>query len=151
MSVGTLTLNRFEGQEIFNIAEAIIYRLPDDDSVDLNFDINCDSAQKVLPGNEASGIRPSAEFNATTASHTWDEFVGKRYEIPEGDTEEDLVASLYYHEHEPVDGITIEVKEKDGDRFRVVIKGNTCDPRYYDDSKPRTELVIDAWFHPASG
>lgn len=64
---------------------------------------------------------------------------------------EDYVTRIYYCEHQEMDDNLIEVLERDGKRFRVRITGTCADVNFYDGSKPRTSVTIDAWFTPKGG
>ena len=149
MSAGILTLNRFNGQEQFLISEASILHYEDDGKFLLSFEIATKGeAIKTLPDTKELRAQPNAEFNVQVNDFYWDNLVGKQFAIPKGYDEEtgDYLSLFYYCEHEATDDNLIEVVERSGDKFHVIITATCIDVNYYDDSKPRTKIEIDAWF-----
>ena len=151
MSFGTLTLDRFNGQEQFSVEEAVIYVLNGDGSTRLNFEAATGGPPlRTLPDTEVLKATPDVEVTVEAPGFAWDSLVGSRWEIPLGYDEEsdDYVTRIYYCEHEEMDDNLVEVLERDGERFHVVITGTCTDVNFYDGSKPRTKVTIDAWFTP---
>jgi hypothetical protein len=149
MKVGILTLNRFNGQEQFSISAAKIFQFEDDGFFELNFEIETDEKPiKTLPDTKDLDARPNAEFIIRVKDFAWNNLVGKCYTIPQGYDEEtgDYLTRFYYCEHEETDDNVIEIIERNNDKFHVIIKATCIDVNYYDNSKPRTKLEIDAWF-----
>jgi hypothetical protein len=71
-----------------------------------------------------------------------------RAEIPEG-YDEDLGESLtnfYYCEHEPSDNNIIEVLATEESRLLIRVTGEITDVNYYDGSKPKNKIFVEAWF-----
>ncbi len=149
-SLGTLTLERFNGREVFTISSATIYVLPEENGIDLNFEIETGIALETLPDTTAHTARPDAEFTVNVMQHSWTDFVGQQFEIPGGiDPENDDQATrLYYFEHEPTFDTVIHVLEQRAERYLVSIEGTCEDPNHYDVSKPRTHFQIEALFTP---
>jgi hypothetical protein len=151
MSVGTLTLDRFNGQEQFSVEEAVIYVLTDNGTTRLNFEVTTGGPPlNTLPDTEELRATPDAEFTVAAPGFSWDSLVGSHWEIPLGyDPEsDDYVTRIYYCEHEETDDNLIKVIEREGMSFRVRITGTCTDVNFYDGSKPRTKVTIDAWFTP---
>ena len=149
MSVGILTLNRFNGQEQFSISKAIIFQYKDENRLMLSFEIETNqSSVKTLPDTKEFPAQPSAEFNVSVTNFAWENLAGKSFVIPHGYDEEteEWLARFYYYEHQYIDQNEIKVIKHDGDKFHVIITGISNDINYYDGSKPRTEIEIDAWF-----
>lgn len=149
MKVGILTLNRFNGQEQFAVADAIISLYEKDGNLDLNFEIETDKKPlKTLPDTETLYAEPNAEFTVRVTDFDWNDLVGKRFVIPYGYDEKmgEYLTRFCYCEHEDTDDNVIEIIERGDDKYRVVIKATCTDVCYYDGSKPRTEIEIDAWF-----
>ena len=151
-SLGTLTLERFDGREVFTISSATIFLGPAEEGVHLSFDIETGIVLETLPDAEGYGREPNAEFNLNVAQHSWTEFVGQRFEIAGGIDPEtgDQATRLYYFEHEPTFDTVIHVLEQSAERYLVNIEGTCEDLNHYDGSKPRTRFRIEAWFTPHS-
>ena len=151
MSVGVLTFNRFNGQEQFTISEAVILLYDNDGFSTLSFEIETDEKPlKTLPDTESLRARPNAEFTVRVTDFSWENLVGKCFEIPQGydDETEEYLTCLYYCEHEATDNNVIKILGREADRFRVKIEATCIDVNYYDGSKPLTKVEIDAWFNP---
>ena len=150
MSVGVLILNRFNGQEKFAISEATISLHDGDGSSNLSFEIETEEKPlQTLPDTESLKARPNAEFIVKVADFSWENLVGKCFEIPRGydDATDEHLTFLYYCEHENMENNVIEVLERKDNRFRVKIEATCTDVNYYDGSKPPTKVEIDAWFN----
>ena len=149
-SAGTLTLERYDGREVFTISSATIYSGPAEHGFNLNFDIQTDIILETLPDADGYGGLPNAEFNVNVDQHSWTDFVGQRFEIPGGlDAETgDQATRLYYFEHEPTFDNVIHVLEQRGERYLVSIEGTCEDINWYAGGKPRTRFRIEAWFTP---
>ena len=124
-SLGTLTLERFNGREVFTISSATIYVFSNQDGTDLNFQIETGIALETLPDTSPHAAHPNAEFTVKVNQHSWKDFVGQRFEIPSGiDPEsDDQVTRLYYFEHEPTFDNVIHVLERSAERYLVSIIG----------------------------
>ena len=149
MNVGILTLNRFNGQEQFSISDATILKCQDDEKQMLSFEIETDENPiKTLPDTKELNAQPNAEFNVRVNDFDLDTLVGKRFAIPRGYDEEtgEYLTRFYYCEHEETDDNLIKIVEQNDAKFRVIITATCIDVNYYDGSKPRTNIEIDAWF-----
>jgi hypothetical protein len=58
----------------------------------------------------------------------------------------DRQTTFYYCDHADTDDNIIEIVAVDGDRIKLRLSGSTIDVNYYDDSKPRTVILVEAWF-----
>ena len=76
-SLGTLTLNRFNGREVFAVSSATIYVFRYERGVDLNFEIATSAALETCPDTAEVDAQPNAEFTVTVAEHSWTNFVGR--------------------------------------------------------------------------
>lgn len=149
MALGTLTLDRFNGQEVFEISSALINTFDSDTGVDLNFEIETEAVPlKTLPDTVELRAQPKAEFTVSVNAIDWNTFLGSSFKIPLGYDEgkDECVGSLYYAEHGDIDECVIKVLEQETDSYRVQIEGSCVDVNYYDESKPPTKITIDAWF-----
>jgi len=151
MKVGCLTLNRFNGQEQFNISKATILKFERDGEIELNFEIEtAPEPIKIPPDTKDLRARPNAEFTVAVTDFSPETLVGSSFTIPGGYSDEidDYPAIFYYCEHEVADETEIKIIERNGTDFHVAITATCVDVNYYDDSKPRTKIEIDAWFTP---
>ena len=149
MSIGILTLKRFNGQEQFSISDATILHYEDDGNFVLSFEIETNGkAIKTLPDTKVLNAQPNAEFKVRVKDFSWDCLVGTSFTIPKGYDDEtgDYLTLFYYCEHEETDDNLIEIIERGDEKFHVIITATCVDVNYYDGSKPRTKIEIDAWF-----
>lgn len=149
MTLGTLTLDRFNGLEQFSIVKATIFDWEKDGNIYLNFDIETgDKPLKSLPDTEEFHAQPNAEFTILFKELDWNKLVGCRFKIPSSYNEEieDYVTRLYYYEHDDVEDNLIEIIKQDGEKYFVKISGTCTDVNFYDGSKPDTKVLIEAWF-----
>ena len=149
MQIGVITLKRFNGEEQFPLSESIVYKKMDGDKISLVFEIDAIARPlKTLPDTKDFGAQPNAEFIVKTNNFSWDKLVGRIFTIPFGFNEKtnEYLTRFYYFEHSTTDDNVIEILEKRGDFIHVVIKGTCVDVNYYDGSKPRTVIEINAFF-----
>ena len=149
MAIGMLTLHRFNGDEAFEILVATALAMPDGDSIRLNLEIETDERPlKTLPDTQKYAAQPNAEVTIRVSRAALDSLVGRRFSVPRSWDEEagDHVSRFYYYEHEGIDDNVIEFIERKGDELHVRWTGTTIDVNFYDGSKPRTRVVVDAWF-----
>jgi hypothetical protein len=149
MSLGKLTLKRFNGIEEFEISEAEITAWKSEGSVALNLEIHTGKAIATVPDTKDSGILPNAEITIHLESLNPDQLVGQSFFIENGMDEEENEwnARFYYFEHENIDKNTITFISKSTNLFKIVWTGFTQDVNYYDGSKPDTEISIEANFN----
>jgi hypothetical protein len=149
MSVGRLILRRFNGTEEFEIQRASISAVRDEDGYRLWFKAETEGVcRKSLPDTIVLRGQPTAEAAVTVNSVEPQRLGGRRFAVPTGYDEAigDHVATFYYVEHEDLDENAIEILSQDGAVFHVYWIGTTVDVNYYDGSKPRTQIEIDAKF-----
>ena len=149
-TLGRLTLNRFNGREVFAVSSATIYMFSHERGVDLNFEIETSAALETCPDTAELSAQPNAEFTVRVAEHSWTNFVGRSFQIPSGDDpqSDDEVTRLYNFQHETTDDKLIDVLGQRAGRYLVRIQGICPDVNYYDGSRARTDFQIEAWFAP---
>jgi hypothetical protein len=150
MTVGKMTLHRFNGDEIYTVESATIehYKAADG-SFTVTFRAETGSTPiQTLSDTEELKAQPWAEWTLTLSKTPAIALrPGGKFSIPEGHSAEaGYVTNLYYCEHETMDENEIEVIERDGLRVRARITGMATDVNYYDGSKPRTKVVVEADF-----
>jgi hypothetical protein len=149
MSVGKFVLHRFNGDEEYSVDRATILAVHDEDGFRLWFEADTDGiCLKTLPDTIGLPGRPKAEVAVAIKQVEPQRLAGSKFSVPTAYDEDidDHVASIYYLEHEDLNDNEIEVISKDGDVFHVRWTGTTTDVNYYDGSKPRTRVEIDAKF-----
>lgn len=151
MSVGKMTLHRFNGDEIYNIASATIKHYKNEDgsfSVTFHADAGAPPVQ-TLPDTESLCAKPFAEWTFTLPKIPALALqAGRSFTMLKGYDEctHDYYTNFYYCEHEPMDDNEMVILERDDLRLRVRLIGMTTDVNYYDGSKPRTKVLVEADF-----
>lgn len=139
-NLGTMTLERFNGLEVYPITTAQI-------SVRnfVTFRVKTAAAiEKTTP--EELYMQPGAQLMLDSPSFDLARLVGTHLEVPEGDVDDELVASIYYGDHQPLDNNHIHFIAEEHGRVRIKWTADTCDVNYYDGSRPRTKVEVDAVF-----
>jgi hypothetical protein len=149
VELGTLTLHRFNGDEVFGLSKATIRAHPEGDDVVLYLYVDTHQRPiKTLPDTEELNAWPNAEVTIRVPRAQFASLVGRRFSVPKSwdDAVEDHVSCIYYCEHEDLNDNEIEFLESSGDAFKVRWTGITTDVNYYDGSKPDTRVVVESWF-----
>ena len=149
MPVGTLTLHRFNGDEIFHVSDATLSYFVADTHVVLQFEVNTENEPvQTLPDTEELNGWPNGTWQLTVPSFDPDDLVGKTFSIPLGYDEEgeEYLTNFYYVEHETIDNNEIAVTGRDKDKLQVTVTGTVLDVNYYDGSKPTTKVIVQASF-----
>lgn len=151
MTVGTITLHRFNGDEIYNVAEATVdFYVAEDGLFATTFRAEADSLPiQTLPDTEELRAQPFAELMLYLPKHPGVTLLsGRSCRLARGyhDASGESLTNFYYCNHQIVDNVEITVLKRHGDRARLRITGTTVDVNFYDGSKPRTKLSIDADF-----
>lgn len=149
MSIGILSFHRFNGTEQFSIsrAEVFLLREYEGNSPRLSFAFEVDSIPlATLPDTEPLCALPNGEFNVDVSTLDVSGLVGQVFSIPEGDSDGDWLARIYYVEHDAARNCTLRVLERNGGQFRVSVDGYCTDLNFYDGSKPDTHFELEAWF-----
>lgn len=149
MELGTLTLHRFNGDEVFGLSRATIHAHPEGDEVVLYLYVNTHQQPiKTLPDTEGLNAWPNAEVTVRVPRSQFESLTGRRFSVPKswGEALDDHVSCIYYCEHEDLNENEVEFLERRGDGFKVRWTGTATDVNYYDGSKPDTRVVIESWF-----
>ena len=150
-----LKLKRYCGDEFFPITKAAWHISVDDElGNELWLEIETDYGIILHKEFEAgydpeSYIQPKWELYYCEKINLQESHlkVGFRGEIPLG-LEDREFTNFYYYEHGPTDKNIIEVLERKGDRLHISVTGEVEDVAFYDGSKPKTKLSVEAWFDP---
>jgi len=149
MSIGRLVLRRFNGDEIYLLASAVLLPVEREGKTDLWLEVTTEpEAVQTVPDTAEMGMHPSAEVAVTLDHLDLNALVGQTFLVPLGCTEEaeSQLATLCYCEHQEVNENEIQVLARQGDTWHVRWTGVTADVNYYDLSKPDTRVEIEGWF-----
>jgi len=151
-NIPCLKLTRFCGEEFYPIKKAIwqIFEDVESNINELWLNIETDFGTVLHEDTKELEAQPHWEllFRAENLNVN-DLTTGFRAEIPCGYSEDFFngsLASFYYCEHEPSDNNVIEILATEGTRLLIRIMGEITDVNYYDGSKPKNKILIEAWF-----
>ena len=143
-----LILDRFMGRERYKAdsAEWNLYKDEDLGRMNLWLAIDCSEALEQFEDTEYINMEPNWELNLIEDKISVVQ--GFTANIPLGydESRDGWITNFYSVSHDGSDKNRIEVVEVEGDRVRFRLSGEIVDPNYYDDSKPRTKVYVDAWF-----
>ena len=151
MIVGKMTLSRFNGDEIFGIESATIDHDQYEDGLfatTFRADTHAVAIQ-ALPDTASFRAHPFAEVTLQLSkSPALALRKGSTFAIPKGHDERthEYHTNFYYYEYQPMDENQITILEREGLRVRARITGTVADVNFYDGSKPRTKVTIEADF-----
>lgn len=151
MSVGTMTLHRFNGEEVFAVDSATIEHYKDEDglyAVTLRAEA-CGPPLRSLPDTESLHAEPFAEVTLHLPKPPAAALMpGRMFSLPKGYDERtrEYHTNFYYCEHEPMDDNEVVILKRDGLKIRARLTGTTMDVNFYDGSKPATKVAVEADF-----
>jgi hypothetical protein len=150
---GRIVLHRFNGDEVFQFANATISAFEDYDgpTVYLELDGNPDGAQRCADTSEQDNsagalvyIRvPDLDLDLDPELES---LVGREFSIDAGEDHVGDLPLLSYFEYEPLRRNRIRFLSRNAGRFRIEWTGETCDVNHYDGSKPPTQVEISGDF-----
>jgi hypothetical protein len=111
--------------------------------------IECGAGIEQADDTATLGGRPDWELDVVAATLSEPELVaGFHAELPKGYDEryDGWLTNFYFCEHAGTEANSITVLDREGDRLLLRITGETIDVNYYDDSKPRSTLLVETWF-----
>src|SRR5689334_19277749 len=137
MSVGTMTLHRFNGEEAYAVQSATIEHYKDEDSLySVTFRAETGGAPvRTLPDTESLRAQPFAEITLRLPKPPALALTpGKTFSLPEGYDEAsgEYYTNFYYCEHEPMDNNEVTILQRDGLTVRARLTGMTKDVNFYD-------------------
>jgi hypothetical protein len=146
-----MTLQRFNGDEVFSVEEATVdFLIAENRWFATTF--RADSARppiQTLPDTEELNAKPFAELTLYLPKHPGITLLtGRSCTLARGydGASGEYLTNFYYCEHELVDDVEITVIKRHLDRAHLRITGTTIDVNYYDGSKPPSRILIDAEF-----
>lgn len=144
-------ITRFSGREVYRIASARwnLVEEPDHGWWNLWIEVRCEQAIQQAEDTAELGAHLDWELNLVEKHIDEAELApGFRAAIPAGfdESRDGWITNFYYCEHQGTDDNTIAVLAREGDRLRLRITGRVVDLNYYDGSKPKAELLVEAWF-----
>ena len=146
---GRFILNRFNGDEVYQLKSAEMFGIADAASVTLWFEARADRSGAVRCEDTAEmGRSPDAEVGIALDHLDPEQLVGSEFAFPgtKTDDEDFCRSTLYYCEHQPLRDNRITVLSRNGDRFLLRWTAVTMDVAYYDGSKPPTRVEIEGEF-----
>lgn len=151
MSVGKMTLQRFNGEEIYSVESATIEHYKDEDgsyAVTFRAETGAPPIQ-TLPDTAELRRKPFAEVTLHLRKIPALALVaGRSFSLPKGRDErtQEYHTNFYYCERDTMEDNEIVILERDGLRVRTRVNGTVTDVNYYDGSKPRTKVIVEADF-----
>jgi len=146
-----MKLHRFNGDEIFDVESAMItYEKCENNVYATTF--RADAAKvpiQTLPDTVSLRAKPFAEVTLRLEKPpSLMLFAGQSFTLPEGYDKStgDYRTNFYYCEHETLEENEIVILGRNGTKVRARITGMVIDVNYYDDSKPRMKVVVEAEF-----
>lgn len=144
--MGIFTLNRFNGIEKYKISEAKIFAIKNNENeimVWLEVETEQEPIQS-LPDTANCKMNPNGEITIYMDNLNLENFGEQEFTISKGYDEgrNDLVAGIYYFEHQDVNGNILKIKYKGHGIFYIHWTGVTTDISYYDESKPDTTIEV---------
>jgi hypothetical protein len=151
MAVGTMMLHRFNGEEIYEIEEATISsHKVSNGIVAVTFLAKAGKVPlKTLPDTISLRAQPFAEVILHMSPGQLAALGnGQKFLLPKGYDEEtsEYLTNFYYCEHEPMDDNEVVILERSGAQVSAQVSGSVVDVNFYDGSKPRTKVVVNAMF-----
>ncbi len=149
MGIGTFTLRRFNGDEIYPLKSAKLSftALAGHSCLLLEVDTE-ESAMQRCPDTAAYPTNPNAEVWIILDHADPHRLVGSTFTVPAGFDEQidDHVALFYYYDHNELNANTIEVLSRDDDTYYIRWTATADDVNYYDGSKPDARIEIEGRF-----
>jgi hypothetical protein len=144
--MGIFILNRFNGREKFNISEAKIYAVKNSENkIMLWLEVETDEEPiQSVPDTADLKMNPSGEITVFLDNLNLNKFREREFFISKGcdETRNDLLARVYYFEHQEVNNNSLKLKYKGDGIFDIHWSGVTTDISYYDGSKPDTIIEV---------
>ena len=147
---GTLTIKRFNGDEIWNLTEGSFSITESPEGPLLNFWVksNGELLSEPLEDSHTTGA-PSIELQSPL-----NELKDKKslvgldviFNLEDAPDDDDLIfANFYYYSHETPLSNKVSIIEEKNNLYHIISISSTVDVNYYDGSKPQNEIFIDCW------
>lgn len=148
-NMNQLTINRFNGTEVFPIASAHLFTVRDNEDLTLWFEI--EAAEKGAHFNADTLVypaTPSAELGIQMAQFDSSKLVGQQFTHPgiSSDDGDSCCALFYYYEHQPLRDNQVSILSQSRNIFKICWIARTQDVNFYDGSKPDAKIEITADF-----
>lgn len=144
--MGIFKLHRFNGIEEYHIAEAKIYAIMDSENkIMLWLEIETDKvAIHTAPDTADLNMQPSGEITIFLDNLDLENFGEKVFYLPNGydPVSRDLLARVYYFEHQEVNRNRLVLTYKGSGQFDVNWRGVTTDIAYQDGNKSDTIIEV---------
>jgi hypothetical protein len=150
MALGQFILHRCHGDEVFSIATASWWTVPEQAGIVLWLYVATDPEPiRSLLDTVELRAHPNAEVGILRPGFDLETLAGQRFHVPDAYSAEldDQVGALYYCAHQPLDENDVHILARQGSRLHVHWTGRTTDVNFYDGSTPDTRVEIEAWFN----
>lgn len=144
-----LKLIRFCGEELYPIERATWHFHEDEETNELWLEIEAGAGIQLSEDTEELEAQPLWELTVRIKDlKPSDLTIGFEACIKDGydDDLDDTVTNFYYCEHEPTDNNKIEIRDTNGTKILFKVTGEVTDVNYYDGSKPKNTILVEAWF-----
>ncbi len=147
-----LKLTRFCGEELYPIKTATwhFYENKDEKTNEIWLKIETDLGIQLSDDTKELAATPDWELTIRAKNLSLNDLkIGLRAAIKQGydDDLEESLTNFYYCEHEQTDNNKIEILDKKGTKILFKIIGEVPDINYYDGSKPKNTIYVEAWFY----
>ncbi len=154
MQIGTLTLHRFNGDEIWNLTKGGFSVIDWDDEAIITVWAGS-NGELISPPLEDTydSTHPTLELQMAIPYTATDKLVDSKFEFTLTERPEDddvYFSNFYYYGHEFTHHNSIAVIEQKDNFYHIIASATTTDVNFYDGSKPDNLIVIDCWLPRSS-
>jgi hypothetical protein len=140
----TVTIRRFNGDEVFRVKEAKIDLAQRADGVELSLRVQGGPAIRTVSDTESAGALPVLELVVRFSHRQLQRLTREVFTVPLGERDGEVVASLYYFEHQVLDENVFRVMNLTSETMLVDWRATTTDVNHYDGLKPRASVHVRA-------
>jgi hypothetical protein len=143
--MNTLTLNRFNGNEVYQIDKTTLKLTEKSGKPYLNIKITTSAAIETLEDTRELKAKPTVEINLEIPENQKSGSEISHFELENGFDKfsQNYPASLYYMEHQELNSNKIDIRKLPGGKFSIIWTATTRDINNYDGKKPETIVTID--------
>lgn len=148
-TLGILFMKRFNGIEQYQVKETFWNLYNDAGMITLCLSLSSDKAIEQEEDTASFFGLLSWELNLIDEKLADNKLqAGFSAVIPEAydESKEGWITNFYYSSHEGSDNNKIEILDRKDDQLLLKLTGEIMDVNYYDNSKPKSQLLLEAWF-----
>jgi hypothetical protein len=147
--IGTLTLQRFNGTEVWEISDGSFSIFRRNGASHVNFWVTAQKLTSEPLEDTYPETEPALEI-LTRPEYIPDALAGHQFSIPEysdaieNEWGEDgsFFNNFYYYEHQNLENMALEILAYSDGLYTLRFRCRTDDLNYYDGSKPQTEIEV---------